>query len=370
MSHNRLSIIMPNLLTWDGKKPVTGGLERYVWNLLALLKEMGISPDVHQNGSFDWEREVNGINIRGYGMARIAIEAAIQEIHGNTDRVFYASIIYHPTLYKPDSVVISHGVWWDSSNYDPVANLAICRQALEQAKTVVSCDYNFLNVMRATLPTLSHKIEVIPNFADLELFKPRQALKVKDGGDITILFPRRLDICRGIDLFLNAGIRIVKKHPGVKLHLAVDTNHPEFNRVVNEYINSTQEKNRIITGSYSFEDMPEVYATADIVVIPSIFSEGTSFSCLEAMASGCTLVVTNVGGLTNLIIDGYNGLIIKPDENELVHALETLIANPRLRLNLSRNARSVAESFSLNLWKERWRKIIREVYPDLVSPVF
>ncbi|WP_420491566.1 glycosyltransferase [Neobacillus drentensis] len=51
-------------------------------------------------------------------------------------------------------------------------------------------------------------------------------------------------------------------------------------------------------------------------------SEGTSLSLLEAMAAKCAEIATNVGGMTNIILDNYNGLIINPDESELYLALE------------------------------------------------
>ena len=47
----------------------------------------------------------------------------------------------------------------------------------------------------------------------------------------------------------------------------------------------------------SYEKMPAIYQGADICVIPSIGSEATSLACLEALASGCAVVATNVGGL-------------------------------------------------------------------------
>ena len=58
--------------------------------------------------------------------------------------------------------------------------------------------------------------------------------------------------------------------------------------------------------------MPQVYRYADIVLIPTKAAEGTSLSCLEAMASGRAVIAGCVGGLSDLIVDGYNGLLLRP----------------------------------------------------------
>ena len=52
----RISLVMPNLLTWDGERLVTGGLERMAWHLIDALTSWGYEVDVHQNASTDWRR--------------------------------------------------------------------------------------------------------------------------------------------------------------------------------------------------------------------------------------------------------------------------------------------------------------------------
>jgi glycosyltransferase involved in cell wall biosynthesis len=361
-TEEKISILVPNLLTWDGKGLVTGGVERYVWQLIDLAREMGFAVDVHQNGESDWQREINGIIIRGHGLAAISPEAALQEMHHCTERVLYASILLNPAVYKSGSVVISHGVWWDAegSTVDYVPNMFhICRNALQGAELVVSCDYNFLNVIRAVQPVLAQKIEVIPNFVDVEVFYPAPERK---GDTVSILFPRRLDYCRGADLFLRAGREILAAFPNASLHLAVDRNHPQLNSQLEQWLQQQEHRERIIYGTYSFEEMPEVYRASDIAVIPTRFSEGTSFSCLEALASGCTVVATDVGGLTNLIFDEYNGLLIPPTAEALKKALGRLISEPRLRHRLAKHARSTALAFSHQKWRSRWAEILHRVY--------
>ena len=108
------------------------------------------------------------------------------------------------------------------------------------------------------------------------------------------------------------------------------------------------------------DDMPQVYQEADISLIPTLYSEGTSLSCLEAQSTGNIVISTNVGGLPNLIIDGYNGILINPNAHDLMTALDMVLANAQLRKTLSQNAVSVARAFDKSVWEQRWGKIIDE----------
>lgn len=78
---------------------------------------------------------------------------------------------------------------------------------------------------------------------------------------------------------------------------------------------------------------------------------------------GKAVIATNVGGLTNLIIDGYNGLLIHPSREYLTQALRFLIDHPRERLRLGANAAATARAFDRRLWEARWRQYISKVYP-------
>jgi len=96
--------------------------------------------------------------------------------------------------------------------------------------------------------------------------------------------------------------------------------------------------------------------------VPSIASEGTTFSVAEAMAAGCAVVATHVGGITNMIIDGYNGLLIPPSAAALQAALERLINDGDLRRRLGQRAQQVAEaSFGLERWRRQWTEVLTTV---------
>mgnify|MGYP002626286202 CR=1 FL=1 len=119
--------------------------------------------------------------------------------------------------------------------------------------------------------------------------------------------------------------------------------------------------NRIFHYAVSPDEMPRYYACSDISIIPTLYSEGTSLSCLEAQACGNVVISSNIGGLTNLIIDGYNGLLINPNEDELLKAICLVIEDSVLRAQLSDNAKKVSAVFDKVFWSNRWKRLVFSV---------
>ncbi len=93
-------------------------------------------------------------------------------------------------------------------------------------------------------------------------------------------------------------------------------------------------------GFVPHEEMPGVYAEADLFVLPS-YNEGMSVALLEAMATGLPVIVTPTGG-TDELLDG-NGLIVSwGDIDGLAGALAQLLSLPEKRAAMGRRSRELA----------------------------
>ena len=80
------------------------------------------------------------------------------------------------------------------------------------------------------------------------------------------------------------------------------------------------------------------------------------------MSSGCAVICTNVGGMTNIVINKHNGIIINPSAQELYQSIKELIKNKDLRTRLAINAhKTIEDSFSSKRWKNEWIKVIKEL---------
>jgi glycosyltransferase involved in cell wall biosynthesis len=102
------------------------------------------------------------------------------------------------------------------------------------------------------------------------------------------------------------------------------------------------------------DNAAEKYREAQFAVLAS-HEEGLPNAVLEAMASGLPVIATSVGGTPELIAHGETGLLVPPRAPlELARAIETIINDPSLRVELGRRARRrIEERFS-------WDKCVRE----------
>jgi len=109
-------------------------------------------------------------------------------------------------------------------------------------------------------------------------------------------------------------------------------------------------------------DINEIYATADIAVLPS-YREGLPKSLLEALASGLPVVTTDTSGCREVVADGVNGLLVPVrDAVKLAEALRRLLLDPAMRARMGAAGRQRAESeFRLELILAQTEAIYAEV---------
>ena len=95
----------------------------------------------------------------------------------------------------------------------------------------------------------------------------------------------------------------------------------------------------IFLGTVCEKEKEAAFLQADVFVLPS-YSEGMPQSLLEAMAYGLPVVVSNVGGIPEVVCDGQEGLMIEPgDIDELCRALKQLIESVECRQRMGAAAR-------------------------------
>ena len=106
-------------------------------------------------------------------------------------------------------------------------------------------------------------------------------------------------------------------------------------------------------------DRGAVYATFDILVVCSQ-TEGLSLAIMEAMAYGMPVIATDVGGNSQLVLDGVTGLLVPyADAAALARAIRQLVGNPALASAMGKRGRErVAEQFSI----ERTSGFYNQVY--------
>ncbi len=103
------------------------------------------------------------------------------------------------------------------------------------------------------------------------------------------------------------------------------------------------------------EDIPELMRYLDIFVLPSL-AEGISNTILEAMASGLPVVATQVGGNSELVVEGESGFLVpRGDPTSMAGAIERYLEDPQLVSRHGWQARKrTEENFSINEMVHRY----------------
>ena len=116
----------------------------------------------------------------------------------------------------------------------------------------------------------------------------------------------------------------------------------------------------IFTGMLSKEEWRQTSVNYDIFINTTNF-DNMPVSVMEAMALGLPVISTNVGGVSYLIEDQKDGLLVLPDHrDQFVNAIRKLCTNNDLVRSLSTNARKKVEGFDWQNVKQHWLTLLRE----------
>jgi glycosyltransferase involved in cell wall biosynthesis len=167
--------------------------------------------------------------------------------------------------------------------------------------------------------------EVISMGVDSQLFNPDKKddqLRRKYG--ITgpfLLFVGRLTEKKGVRYLIEAMVSVLKNSPETKLMLiGTGELHQELSRLV---VSLGLQENVIFTGAIPNNELPKYFATADIFIGPSIQAEGGDtegfgLTFVEAGMSGCFVVASDVGGISDIIEDGKTGFLVREKDPDAI----------------------------------------------------
>ena len=115
------------------------------------------------------------------------------------------------------------------------------------------------------------------------------------------------------------------------------------------------------------DEIPQVLAAMDIFVLPSLY-EGLPYTLMEAMAAGCAVVATDVGGNRDLVQHGETGLLVPPaDANALAQALICLLSQPNAEEKRKRMARRAQAAARARPTPEQTARQMIELYRRLAE---
>lgn len=202
---------------------------------------------------------------------------------------------------------------------------------------------------------VKNKSTVIPTGIDPSPYA-KQTDTSKTADHLTITYIGRLESVKGVDDFLAAAVPLKKIFPDITIQVVgwYKENHP----LVEQYRHDV-----VFTGLR--KDVPAILGKTDIFVMPS-HSEGLSNAIMEAMASACACIVTDVGGNGFLIQNGVSGLLFPPKDREALRAhIRRLIEDSGKRTAMGHAALvRILDTFSWSVVGASYTKFFNELPKD------
>lgn len=213
--------------------------------------------------------------------------------------------------------------------------------------------------------SIEKRMHIIPMGVDQQRFhKKNQVILEKPSVGLIILSVGRLVERKGIKYLIKAMETVIKTYPYAKLLIGGDG--PEKDHLINLCRTLKLERNVEFLGFIPNDKIAQVYASADIFVLPSIVTksgdtEGLGVVLLEAMASGIPVIGSDIGEITDIIEDRKTGLLVKSgDPDDLAKKILFILSNKDFRINLSREATNLIErKFSWEIVTRRFVEVFQ-----------
>jgi glycogen synthase len=385
------------MLTWEYPPRIVGGLARHVYALSNELAKSGVSVQVLTVGSDSKEEDrtygnlkvkrVNSDRIKSsnfvdwvYQFNATMTESVLSSVEKWTPHIIHA----HDWLVAPAAIALKHFVSSpllstihstergragriqnDLQYHLHEVEADLCA---ESTKIIVASKY-MKNEISSLFNLTRDKINVIFNGV---YSRPFQADKSKDSNiarnrfadpsEKIILFVGRMFLQKGPQILLEAAGRILEMDSNFRFIFVgegpIKQDLIELAR--KKYISSKIE----FTGFIDDTRLRTLYHVADVAVFPSLY-EPFGIVILEAMSEGCPVIGSNTGGLSEIIRDRRNGILVAPgDVDSLKQAILQILNDSSLRKNLRKNGLKEVRS------KYEWNRIANrtlQLYGKIVN---
>ncbi len=224
------------------------------------------------------------------------------------------------------------------------------------------------SLRRSGIP--SARITTIDNGIDLSPFaqaRPTLREEMPQRPKMLIGLVGRLTSQKGCEYFLRAAQKVLVGFPEALFVLVGEGPDRIKLEALAQELNIRE---RVIFAGHR-EDMPGVYSSLDVLVLPSI-NEGLPMTLIEAMAAARPVVATPVGAVPKLVVPERTGLLANPrDPENLAAAIGRLISDPDLRRRLGADGQAwVMRRFSAGAMARKYVEIYQEAAAKLIDGSF
>ena len=376
------------MLTWEYPPRIVGGIARVVHDLSKRLIKDGHEVTVitykdgdvpeyendkgvnvyrienymsHPNNFIDWIMQMN-FNMIAKANELIANGEKFDVIHAHDWLVAYSAKTLKQSYNIPlISTIHATEAGRNSGIHDEVQRYINDTEWLltyESSEVIVNSNYMKCELQRLFgLPF--EKINVVPNgininnFAGIEKDYEFRRQYAMDNEKI-ILYVGRLVYEKGVQNLISAMPKILNGYNDSKL--VIVGRGGMYDELKNQAKAIGIENKIYFTGYLNSKQVQKMYKCADVAVFPSTY-EPFGIVALEAMLAGVPAVVSDIGGLDEIINHGIDGMkSYAGNSNSIADSVLTLLYDHKLCSNISKNAKAkVKEQFN-------WNKIAQDTH--------
>ena len=376
------------MLTWEYPPRIVGGIARVVHDLSKRLIKDGHEVTVityrdgnvpeyendkgvevyrvdnymiHPNNFIDWIMQLN-FNMIAKATEVINKEGGFDVIHAHDWLVTYAAKSLKQSFNLPMVATIhateagrNSGIHDDTQRYINDTEWLLTYEATE---VIVNSNYMKGHV-QGLFGLPFDKISVIPNGINLNNFtgidrdydfRRRFAMD----NEKIILYVGRLVYEKGVQHLISAMPKILENYHDSKLVIAGKGGMIDE---LKSQVDSMGLSNKVyFTGYLNQKEVQKMYKCADVAVFPSTY-EPFGIVAIEAMLAGIPTVVSDIGGLNEIVEHGVNGMkSYTGNPNSIADSVLSLLFDPQLAMNVTKNAKNkVKDEFN-------WQKIAQDTH--------
>jgi glycosyltransferase involved in cell wall biosynthesis len=201
------------------------------------------------------------------------------------------------------------------------------------------------------------RICVIPFGVDTEVFKPGFSQRQRD--ELEILYSGSLYPLKGVDYLIRAMADVVKS--GLKARLTIVGDGQQKGELIMLAGKLAISGSVVFEGFVPYSSMPQYYNRCDVFCFPTL-GEPFGKAMVEAMACGKPVIASDVGGSTEIVRNGIDGILVPPASPKAIASAIQQMKNEDKRRRMGQEARTVAvKDFSWDTVSSKYHRLYSEL---------
>ncbi|MCQ2113708.1 MAG: glycosyltransferase family 4 protein [Bacteroidaceae bacterium] len=176
---------------------------------------------------------------------------------------------------------------------------------------------------------------------------------------MTIGVVSRLEHIKGMDLVIPAFAKVKQSNPEIDLIIVGDGSLKDL--MQHQAIDLKCSESVRFVGRQPQEELNKWYRQMDVVLMPSR-SEGFGLTAIEAMANGCVVVASNVGGLPEIVEDGRVGLLHANESvDDIVEKVNVLFDDEQMYVQMKEYTQVYVQQYSFKNFSELFNDLYKKI---------